>query len=331
MSSGHDFPSQCELKCTGFSIVITQILLGIAWLMHAIDYDAYDVTNEEQVIKLHNILSSSDHRTEIEIACACVWVSFPLLLVSLFGISKLGISIFYQTPAEMVVYVLEKSYIIYIAAITIMLPALSLVSVSYEWSFHEHTPSPDIVQTGYYIQLYALTLELELIDCIAIADATFMISLFLLPRFILLGSSPAGNPRFKQFRSIMEPKCCRNKDVMFKCFCEIFTVCMVTSLVIVFCIILFEFAESGFFSPVGYAKFLVGWSFVLKFLIGVRFINIAYSQKYIKLKEVFGEQQNVNAILTPAQENNYQMDTINLKDQISTEELQRTNDNDADT
>ena len=52
---------------------------------------------------------------------------------------------------------------------------------------------------------------------------------------------------------------------MTKCY-EIMNVCFVTSLVVLFGIVLFEFAESGFFVS-GYAKFLVMWSFVLNFLL----------------------------------------------------------------
>eukprot|EP01083_Nonionella_stella_P004004 11518_1 len=160
------FPTQFELKCSGCSLIISQILLGIAWLTHSVDYDTYyDAHNEEQVVKLHSILSPSDHRTEIEIGVSCVWIAFPFLLIALFGIKKFNACIFQNTSAEMIVYVFEKAYIIYVTAAAIILPALSLVSVSSEWSFHEFTPEPDFVPTGYYIQLHTLTLELKLIDC----------------------------------------------------------------------------------------------------------------------------------------------------------------------
>ena len=85
----------------------------------------------------------------------------------------------------------------------------SLVGSSYEWSFEEYTPDSETVPTGYYVQLYVLTFELELLDCVAIADATFMVSIFILPRFILLGSSSRKSHKFREFRLVMEPELCK--------------------------------------------------------------------------------------------------------------------------
>lgn len=121
------FPSKCELKCAGFAMIAAQILFCIAWALHSIDYDVYDVDNEEEVIKLHNVLSSSAHRTEIEIACSAIWISFPLMLISLYGIKTFTLSIFEGTNAEMAIYLLEKSYIIFITIAGIMLPALRYI------------------------------------------------------------------------------------------------------------------------------------------------------------------------------------------------------------
>ena len=50
----------------------------------------------------------------------------------------------------------------------------SLVMVSFEWSIHEYTPEDDYIPTGYYIQLYAVTLAYELFDAVAIADGLFL-------------------------------------------------------------------------------------------------------------------------------------------------------------
>ena len=122
------FPSKCELKCAGAAMILSQILLAVAFAMHAIDYDAYAVDNEEEVIKLHNTLSSEEHRTEIRVACACIWVAFPLMIISLYGVKKFNLAIFDGTAAEMAIYTMEKSYIIFIGAVTIIVPALRYVN-----------------------------------------------------------------------------------------------------------------------------------------------------------------------------------------------------------
>ena len=123
------FPSRCELKCAGVAMLLSQILFAIAWVMHAIDYDAYDVDSDEGVIELHNILSSEEHRTEIRIACACIWLAFPLMILSLYGIKKFTMAIFDGSSAEMAIYLLEKSYIVFITVSTIMIPALRYVFI----------------------------------------------------------------------------------------------------------------------------------------------------------------------------------------------------------
>ena len=105
-------------------MILSQILFGIAWGMHAIDYDAYAVENDEGVMELHEVLSSEEHRNEIRIACASIWLSFPLMIISLYGIKKFTLAIFDGSSAEMAIYLLEKSYIIFITISTIMLPAL---------------------------------------------------------------------------------------------------------------------------------------------------------------------------------------------------------------
>lgn len=152
-----------------------------------------------------------------------------------------------------------------------------------------------------------------------------MISMFILPRFILLGGA---NPKFQQFRQIMEPKCCRGK-VITKCCVEILGACFVTTLLIIFGIVLFEFAESGFFSPTGHAKFLVLWSFILKFMIGARMIYIGYSSKHQQLEKIFvndGSNYNIDdgntKMIDSGNGNNYQMNPIqNSNENVDDAEL----------
>mmetsp|Transcript_54820 Transcript_54820/g.90944 ORF Transcript_54820/g.90944 Transcript_54820/m.90944 type:complete len:326 (-) Transcript_54820:183-1160(-) len=309
------FPSTFELKCAGCSLIVAQILTCSAFVLHSLDYDVYDVHSEEQVIELHNILSSDVHRAEIEAAAACFWVAFPFSLIALYGIRKFTMAIFGGTFAELFIYIAEKSYLVFIMVLYIILPALSLVSVSYEWSFHEYTGSTEVVATGYYMQLYTMTLMLELLDCMAIADATFMLCLFLLPRYILLNSSPkTGVKKFIEFRRIITPECCKQRTYT-KCCLELFTIFFVLSLLVVFCIVLFGFGESGFFSPSGKSRFLIVYSFVMKVFIGARMVWLATSKhKYHQLKRVF-EESDVDAGmqkgLTSTAPAHFQMDSIN--------------------
>ena len=217
----------------------------------------------------------------------------------------------------MFVYTLYIYYIIH-----------SLVSTAYEWSFEEYTADSNTVPTGYYIQLYVLTFELELIDCLAVADATFMVSMFILPRFILLGSSSRKAHKFTKFRQVMEPRWCSKLGAMTKCCYEIVGGCFVTVLLVIFGIVLFEFAESGFFSITGHAKFLVAWSFILKFIIGLRLINIGVSAKHEQLRKIFSEDANdengQKNILSDEQNlnSNYKMETIqNSNENVDDAEL----------
>ena len=118
-----NFPSKCELKCAGLAMIVSQILFAFAFGMHAIDYDSYAVDSEDEALN-YNILSSERHRTEIRIACACIWCAFPLMIISLYGVKKFQLAIFDGSSAEMAIYVLEKAYIIFIGAACIFIPAL---------------------------------------------------------------------------------------------------------------------------------------------------------------------------------------------------------------
>eukprot|EP01084_Bolivina_argentea_P180406 311688_1 len=148
------FPTRNELKCSGCSFIVAHILLGASMLLFASDYDIYNVSTEEDVIALHNASSSQAHRIEIEVAVALMWLSFPFLLMGLFGLKALLEPIYNETGGRMLIFLIENSYLMWITIVIIIVPAICLTSVSFEWSFHEYTPEPDVVPTGYYIQLY---------------------------------------------------------------------------------------------------------------------------------------------------------------------------------
>eukprot|EP01084_Bolivina_argentea_P126146 223420_1 len=131
------FPTRYEMKCSGCSFIVAQLLMVFSIFMLSIDYDIYAVKNEEQIITLHNMLSSKKHRTEVEIAVASVWLLFPFILIGLFGIKKLLKSIYTDTDGEMCVFVAVQSYIVFITISCILIPAISLSASAFEWSFHE--------------------------------------------------------------------------------------------------------------------------------------------------------------------------------------------------
>eukprot|EP01083_Nonionella_stella_P086896 241598_1 len=270
-------PSKNELKCTGCSFVIAQILLLSALVMHSIDYDLYAVTKEEQVIELHNLLSSQKHRAEIETGVALAWLSLPFLLIGLYGIKKLLVPMYHRTAGELWVYVAEKSYIIFIAVITVIVPAVSLTASSFEWSFEEYSPEVELISSGYYIQLSIVLFTAEIIDCVAVADATFMIALFVMPRFIM-----KDRAKVKRMKAVIDPnlpKCLRDMKCFLLCH-RIVTIGFVISLFLIFCTILFEFGKKGFHSPLGRAKYAVIWSFALKILVGLKICGLGFSNKY---------------------------------------------------
>eukprot|EP00483_Globobulimina_turgida_P010473 UN10494 len=255
-------PSRIVIRIAGICMILSQLLFCCAWILNTISYPIYDVRNEEDVIALHNELSSASHRKKAQISIVCLWVSFPMLLCALYALEALLHDLVEGTVGEMFIYLMEKSCIIWISIMYILLPALTLVAVSFNWSFHEKTVK-ETVPIGYYMQLYATYLTLEIIDCSAIADATFTLSIFIAVRLLLYGSDPK-HYKFLKFRNIIIflPSYILAAEVM--------ACCCVIGLFVIFGVVLFAFAESGFFSPSGYAKFLIIAVVFVKIYIGVK-------------------------------------------------------------
>ena len=106
-------------------MICSQILLCIAWGVYAIDYDVYEVDSIEQVTELHDTLSSAVHRAEVEMACACLWCAFPLMLMAIYGVRKMAFAMMEGTAGELLVYLADKSWLILTAVICVIVPALS--------------------------------------------------------------------------------------------------------------------------------------------------------------------------------------------------------------
>eukprot|EP01084_Bolivina_argentea_P061432 112259_1 len=270
-------PTQHELRCAGFSFITAQLLWLSSTLLFGVDYDIYNVEKEADILALHDKVSSSNHRTRVHVAISLIFISFPFQIASLYGLKKITTFLFRSTPVEMIVYMVEKSYIIFITISTIVTPALVLVSVSFNWSFHEYTPDVDFIATGYYIQLYVIMCQFELIDSLAIADATFMISVYFIPIITVCGARN-GNLKLKRVMRTLTPSFRR---VCATLLCGL----LLLSFFFIFAMVLFEFGKSGIHSPTGPAKFLLIWSFIWKLMIGVRLVTLGRTKNIVKLKE----------------------------------------------
>ena len=99
-------------------------VFNVAYDAESASVSVYDIETEEQVIDLHNILSSKKARVTMEVYAAVWWLSFPFLLVAIYGINKLLVSIFIGTKMEIWVYVAEKAYLLGLVVTNIIGPAL---------------------------------------------------------------------------------------------------------------------------------------------------------------------------------------------------------------
>ena len=88
------------------------------------DVSLYEIETEEEVVELHEKLSSSKFRVVMEVYAAVYWLSFPILLAAIYGIKKMLTSIFIGTKMEMWVYVAEKAYLLSLLVTNIIGPAL---------------------------------------------------------------------------------------------------------------------------------------------------------------------------------------------------------------
>eukprot|EP01084_Bolivina_argentea_P259455 437784_1 len=124
------FPTRYELKWTGYSLITAQLLWLIVLIGYAIykpeayDPSIYNIKSEEEVVALHQVLSSDDNRILVEMYVTMFWISFPFYLIAIYGIKKILLSLFTDTPMEMWIYVLEKSYLFSVVIINLIVPAI---------------------------------------------------------------------------------------------------------------------------------------------------------------------------------------------------------------
>ena len=103
-----DFPTQFEMRCGGCSFILGSILPGIALYLQQIDHDMFNTATDDQVIILHNKVSSTEHRTKVEISAALLWLTFPLTLAALNTINKMMNIALKGTPGSVFQYSLPN-------------------------------------------------------------------------------------------------------------------------------------------------------------------------------------------------------------------------------
>lgn len=172
---------------------------------------------------------------------------------------------------------MDKAFTLAIGISMVILPALSLTAVTFDWDYGQ--PAADgTAPSGYWIQLYLTLYEIEVIDCLAVTDGTFLITYFGLALYNLYLVNQKDDPRYTDWNEW------KNKTICGCCkYCyEVMIICICGPLVVIFFMILFEFAESGFFSIYDNvnAGLLCIWAFIVKIIMGIRWIQIAKSSNY---------------------------------------------------
>ena len=119
----YPFPTKNEFRWGGISMLISHGLYMMTGVLCGQFYDAYNVDNESDVIKLHDILSSENYRIRAEIACALLWVSFPFLLIELYVWQKL-MKCVTENYGEIFAFLFEKAYLMVIFLTVVVMPAI---------------------------------------------------------------------------------------------------------------------------------------------------------------------------------------------------------------
>ena len=181
---------------------------------------------------------------------------------------------------------MDKAFTLGIGISMVLLPALSLTSVTFDWDYGDPDALANgIAPNGYWIQLYLTLYEIEMIDCLAVTDATFLITIagvFLYNVYLVNRKDDPRSTDFYGWKNDSIFCCCK---YCYECIGA--TVCF--SLSIIFVMILFEFAESGFFSIYDNvnAGLLCMWAFIVKIMIGLRWIDVARAKNYPIWKRTF--------------------------------------------
>ena len=310
MTVGLDrWPTTNELRCGGVSMIIAHIMIVAAAGLATINYSAYDVNSADDIVKFHNTVSSAANKFEVKIGVALCWLAFPLLLLQNLAFRKLFVNVW--SDYHFGVYLFDRAYIVWIVVIIFIVPSLALISVSHDWDFDDGSNTGMYVytfnylilynKTGYYVQLYSVLVELELIDCASIADAVIMTVPLILWVLILIPAK-RGNQKYEQLCCLVIPSYNKPfcKGYMYYC-----AFVFVVTFVVLYFTVLFEFADSGLMaldSPIKMALFFV---FVWKVRFGVWLIWLGS-----RIDDIQQLLTKVPILESPQQEINYQMTSV---------------------
>eukprot|EP01084_Bolivina_argentea_P128951 227850_1 len=285
------FPTKCQLCCAGLSHILTQVLLIVTAGLCAPVYESYYVHDENDVIELHNQLQNSTRRAQLQITCILLWICYPLALISIYGISKILLPMVRETWAELFVYVLEKAYTSF-ALFFLFIPAVILSTVSFDWSFHETGDVP----SGYYVQLGLIIFQLEFADCLFYANTVFLISVFIVIRFIIWQASNAQNERHKELYESIKPRCIENSTQcsgLMICGRECIFIGIPIIIFILVSSILCEFAKSGLFNPESFLKFGMVFVWIVHIALGGVLIWLAKGRRLESMERILATQRQI--------------------------------------
>ena len=182
--------------------------------------------------------------------------------------------------------------------------------MSISWDYVTVDESSATAPSAYWIQLYMVLFQIEIIDCLAVCDATFMLAYFGMAMYVMCSVKRGKN---KKWEKMMDIGMKEAGFYRFKCVMEIVTSFCCISLLAVFIMVLFQFGESGFFSPTNNinAGFLLMWSLLVKIFVGFRMIGSAKDDRYYRIKKIFDSFEG-DEMLNRGNEENYAMETIQV-------------------
>eukprot|EP01084_Bolivina_argentea_P266840 452778_1 len=286
-------PTKCEVGCAGISMVTSQILLIAASSLYGASYDKFDVNNEQDAIELHKILSNSPMLYQG--SCILIWICFPLTIISAYGISRVLGFIVQGTWGELVVYLMEKAYIL-LALLWVIIPSILLTIVSYDWSFQESEISTGIAP-GYYVQLGFTLFQLQLSDNVLLIEGTFLVPVFIVIRYIVWKAFNAENVAYQQLYNMMRSKiiagipCCTSSLMFFCRECMIIGTAL--TIFIICLLILCEFAQSGLFAPESMMKYIAFILFIVKIFLGWKLIWLSRGNRLQRIEDMFNREHGM--------------------------------------
>ena len=221
----------------------------------------------------------------------------------------------------MLAYIADRAFILGAGIGLVLVPAISLTLVSFDWNYVTVDESSATAPSAYWIQLYMVLFQIEVIDCLAVCDGTFMLAYFGMAMYTMCQVKRGKN---KKWEKMMDIGMKEAGFYRFKCVMEIVGSFCCISLLAVFIMVLFEFGESGFFSPTNNinAGFLIMWSLFVKMFVGFRIIGTAKDDRYYRIKKIF-ESLEDDEMLNGRSEENYAMETIQVTTTPDTDNITR--------